>query len=274
MGCSITSLHECVVEFLFEFILDLINTAIEPLLGLIEKFLTEPVKTSLFSEPWSIIIYILSLSYGLILVYIGIKFMVSGESPEQRESAKSSLKNIIIMIILIQSSFILYSVLLDLSGALTKTILDLTGDDFFRLTFESFSSFALELTFLGLYLFHLLVVILILVIRYITVSAGVIFFVLGIFFYFIPFMQNFGKLILYTLCTLIFLPFFYSIVFLTSSKVIELNTFRHFKILIMIGSLDIIIFGTLLLLLFVIIKAALKVITPATKIAKVISAVT
>ncbi|MBR9704640.1 hypothetical protein GOV12_04460 [Candidatus Pacearchaeota archaeon] len=273
MICSITNIGECVVEFLFKFILDLINTVIKPLLNLIKFFLSEPVNTSLFSEPWSIIIYILSLTYGLILVYIGLKFMLSGNSPEQRESAKSSLRNIIIMIILIQSSFIIYSLILDISGALTGTILDLTGDDFFRLTFNSFSSFALELIFLGLYLLHLLVVLLILIIRYIVVSAGVLFFVLGIFFYFISLLQNFGKLILYTLGTLIFIPFFYSIVFLAASRIIELSIFSHIKILIMIGSLDIIILGTLIMLLFVLIKAALKIAGPVSKLVTIVSSV-
>ncbi len=273
MGCSITNIGECVVEFLFEFILDLINTAIKPLLNLIEKFLSEPVKISLFSEPWSIIIYIISMFYGLILVYIGLKFMLSGESPQDRENAKSSLRNIIIMMILIQSSFILYSVLLDLSGALTKTMLDLTGDEFFKLTFDSFTSFALELLLLGLYLIHLIIVILILIIRYIAVSAGVLLFVFGIFFYYIPFLQSFGKFILYTLGALIFIPFFYSIVFLASSKIIELSIFKHYKILVMIGSLDIIIFGTLIILLFVLIKAALSILKPVTKVVTVVSTV-
>jgi len=274
MGCSITNIGECIVEFFFDFILDLINDAIEPLLKLVKYFLSEPVKISLFSEPWSIIIYIISMFYGLVLVYIGLKFMLSGDSPEKREGAKSSLKNIIIMMILIQSSFILYSVLLDLSGALTKTMLDLTGDKFFRLSFDSFSSFALELLLLGVYLVHLVAVILILAMRYIAVSAGVLFFVIGIFFYFIPFLQNFGKFILYTLGSLIFIPFFYSIIFLVSSKIIQINAFREFKILIMIGSLDIIIFGTLFILLFVLIKATLSIMKPVKEVVTVVSSVT
>jgi hypothetical protein len=265
MGCSIRSLHECIVEFLFDFILDLINMALQPFLSLIKRFLTEPVNISVFADVWAVIVYILSLFYGILLVYVGLKFIVSGESPEQRENAKSSLRNVIIMMVLVQASFLLYGVLLDISAGLTKVIIKLIDSDFFKITLDNSHNFGFELILSVVYLVHLLFMVLILVLRYICVSAGVIFFTIGIFFYFVPFLNQYGRLILNGLVVLIFLPFFYSIIFLAASKITEIPAFSGFKTLVMIGGLSLAIISVLLLLLFVIVKAAVKFVLPTSK---------
>ena len=119
------------------------------------------------------------------------------------------------------------------------------------------------------YLVHLIVVLVLLLLRYIAVSSGVIFFAMGVFFYFFSPLNQYGRLIINGLCTLIFLPFCYSIIFLIGSKVSELSAFRDFKSMIMVGTLDMIIILTALLLLFVIVKAALKV----SKVKKVVNLV-
>ena len=99
MGCSITDPAGCIVETLFGFIMDLINMSLQPFLDIIYKLLSEPVNISVFSEVWGIIVYMLSLFYGILLIWIGIKFIISGENPVEREKAKTSLKNTIIMIL-------------------------------------------------------------------------------------------------------------------------------------------------------------------------------
>ncbi|HJX50958.1 MAG TPA: hypothetical protein VJ438_05855 [Candidatus Nanoarchaeia archaeon] len=254
-----TNLGACIVETLFEFILDAINLACTPFLNLVHKFLSEPVNISVFASIWGIIVYILSMFYGLLLVWIGLKFIVSAESPEKRTEAKGDLKSIIIMMILVQGSYHLYDLIIAISSALTKTILNLVGNNFFQLTLSHYYNFGFDLVFGILYLIHLIVVLVLLLLRYISVSSGVIFFAIGIFFYFFSPLNQYGRLIINGLCTLIFLPFFYSIMFLIGSKISELSAFRDFKTMIMVGTLDMIIISTALLLLFVIVKAALKV---------------
>ncbi len=112
MKCKLSNLGECVAEAIFESVLNILNLASAPFLNLIKKFLTEPVNISVFVDIWSIIVYILSMFYGLLLVWIGLKFIVSGESPEEREKAKSNLKSVIIMMILIQGSYHVYDLIL------------------------------------------------------------------------------------------------------------------------------------------------------------------
>ena len=75
---------------------------------------------------------------------------------------------------------------------------------------------------------------------------------------------------------LIFLPFFYSLIFLTASRLLLLNSLSDIKILIVIGSFDLVIISTFVLLLFVLIKAASKVMGPIAKtaiVAKTIGAI-
>lgn len=259
MGCKLSNLGECVAEALFEFILDILNLASRPFLNLIKKFLTEPVNITVFVDIWSIIVFILSMFYGLLLVWIGLKFIVSGESPEEREKAKSNLKSVIIMMILVQGSYHLYDLILSISSALTNVVFDMIPSSFFKLTLENTSNFGFDLVFGIIYILHLIVTLVILLLRYIFVSSGVIIFALGIFFYFISPLNQYGRLILNSLGVLIFLPFFYSLIFLIGSKVAEINNFRGLKTLIMVGTLDLIIIFTLLLLLFVIVKAATKI---------------
>ena len=244
-----------IVEKLFGFIVKLLNMALQPFVSLIKKFMSEPVKLSVFVEAWSIIVYILSMFYGLLLIYVGFKFIISGESPEEREKAKSSLKNIIIMMVLIQASYHLYDLIISISSALTKVILDLTSNNFFIIT-SSPKNIGFDIVLAVFYLIILLITLLVLVLRYILVSSGVIFFALGIFFYFISPLNQYGKLIINFLMAFIFLPFLYSIVFLAGSK---LAVGSSYKTLIMISSFALVLLFTILICLFVIAKSALSI---------------
>jgi len=244
-----------IIEKLFGFIVKLLNMALQPFVNLIRKFMSEPVNLLVFAEAWSIIVYILSMFYGLLLIYVGFKFIISGESPEEREKAKSSLKNIIIMMILIQASYHLYDLIISVSSALTKVILDITGNNFF-IIISSPKNIGFDIVLAFFYLIILIITLLLLLLRYIFVSSGVIFFALGIFFYFIGPLNQYGKLIINFLMTCIFLPFFYAIVFLAGSKLAVGN---EYKTLIMIGSFALVILFTILVCLFVVAKSALSV---------------
>lgn len=268
--CSLTNLGACVVEFFFDFILDLLNSSIEPLLDIIYDLLTEPVSINIFSQVWSIIVYILSMFYGFLIVISGFRFIVSGYSPEQREKAKSTLTQVIIMMILVQASFLLYEFVLDTFAALTEVIFNMIDTDFFFLTFDNFINFGLELLFLGLYITLLIFTMIILVLRYICVSAGVLLFTIGIFFYFISPLNQYGRLIINGLAVIISLPFFYSLIFLASSKLLTISLFRNIKILVMIGAFGLVNTLTLLMIFFVLIKAATKVMATANQVTSIV----
>jgi len=272
--CTITNLASCIPEKFFEFIVKILNEPVQPLLDLNKDLMTKPVNIEIFAQPWAIIIYILSLFYGLLLLYVGFRFLISGHSPEQREKAKSTLVNVMIMMVLVQVSFFLYSLILEVIASLSTAVFNMIDKSFFLITIDNLANLGLEILFLVPYVAVLVCTLILLVLRYICVSAGVIFFALGIFFYFIEPLNSYGRLILNGLLTLISLPFFYSIIFLASSKLLDIDTFENFKILLMIGAFALVILGTLILILFVIIKAASSVAGPINQVVSVVSSVT
>lgn len=271
--CSITNLASCISESFFNFLLNLMNAPVQPILNLVYNLLTEPVNTSLFLEIWGIIIYILSLFYGLLLIYVGLKFIFSGYSPEQRDKAKSSLARILIMIVLVQSSYYLYGLVIEVVSALSSVLLNLMPSDFFLLTIDNITNMGLQFLFLGPYLIAILVTLIHLVLRYMIVSFGVMFFAIGVFLYFIEPLSNYGKLIINFLFATISMTLFYSLIFLASSKLLDIPLFANTKILVMIGAFSLANSLTLIAVLFIIVKSAIAISEPVTKITKVVGMV-
>jgi len=216
----------------------------------------EPVNIQIFASTWAIIIYMLSLFYGILLLVVGFRFLLSGYSPEQREKAKKGLANIVIMIILVQSSFLLYSLALEIVASMTAVVYSSIPSNFFLLTTESFSNIGLELVMIIPYICILVTTLIFLALRYICVGMGVLLFAIGIFCYFFEPLEAYGKLVINYLGVLIFLPFFYSIILLAASKFLEVGIFSEMKILVMIGGFALVDSFTILLILFVIFKAA------------------
>jgi len=270
-SCGITNLGSCLVEKLFEFILYVLNLPVKGLLAIINNLMLEPVNISLFASTWSIIIYILSLFYGILLLITGFRFIVSGSSPEQRDKAKKSLMNIILMMVLVQTSYFLYELILQVVSSMTTVVYKMIPESFFLVTSGDFANIGLELVLIIPYIAILVVTAIILALRYICVGMGVIFFALGIFFYFIEPLEAYGKLILNYLGVLVSLPFFYAIILLASSKFLEAGAFSGMKILVMIGGFGLIILLTLFLAIFVIFKAANAVAKPVKQIVTVVS---
>ncbi|MEK6860670.1 MAG: hypothetical protein AABY07_01745 [Nanoarchaeota archaeon] len=269
-GCSITNLGTCLVEKFFEYLLYIFNLPIQVMLSGIQNLMTSPVSTSPFLGVWTIIVYILSMFYGLFLVFVGIKFIVSGHAVEQREKAKSNLRDIFLMIVFVQASYLLYGLILEVSSALTITIFNFIPSDFFLLTANSLGNLGLELVFMSLYLLVLVLMLIILVLRYMFVSFGVVLFAIGLFFYFLDSVSDYGKLILNYLFVAILMPFIYALILLAGSKFLEVSIFSEMKILVMIGTFALINVLTFIIVIFVIIKATLKVSTPVTKVARIV----
>lgn len=269
MGCGITNLGTCLVEGFFEFVSEMLNAPIKPLLTLVHNLMIEPVNIQIFAEIWAIIISILALFYGILLVITGFRFMLSGYSPEQREKAKRSLSNVLIMIVLVQASFVLYSIGLEIVSSISSTIFNMIPAGFFLTSTNSFSNLGLEIILLIPYLIVIIGVIIFLSIRYLCVSAGVVFFAIGIFLYFIDPLKSYGKLIINYLAVLATIPIFYSVILLTGSKFLTISIFSEMKIIVMIGTFSIINIFTIILLVLVIFKAANTLSAPISNVTKI-----
>ena len=256
--CGLLNLATCLPQKLYDFIIGVINAPIQPLLDLTKSLLTEPVNLSAFGSIWAIIMYVLSMFYGLLLLYVGFNFIISGYDVIKRDKAKTWFRNILIMIVLVQMSYFIYSTFIDINSLMTSGIVNMVDSKFFLLTADNIVNIGLEL-FLGLiYVITLLFSVLLLTLRYIFVAVGVILIPIGIFLYFIPPLNSYGKLIINFLGICIFITFFDSLIMLACSKIVEIPLFENFKILVMIACFSIVNFLMFYFVIFSALKSAFK----------------
>jgi hypothetical protein len=223
-------------EKLGEVLLTAVNAPLQPLLDWIKSLLTAEVNPTLLLPIWSIIIYIISLFYGLFFLFAGFNFMISGYDSVKREHAKSWMRNIILMVIFVQSSYFLYSVILEVASSLTSGIIQLINPQFFLLTADSITSLSFQLVLMIPYVIVLTLTLIFLALRYLLVYVGVIFFAIAMFFYFIPPLAGYGKMIVNVLLIIAFTNFISALILLTSSLLISLPIFGNMKIVVMITS--------------------------------------
>jgi len=238
--CGLTNLATCIPQKFYEYFLSFINSPLQPLLTFIKNLFVSPPSIALFGSVWAIIVYLISIFYTFLFLYAGFQFLVSGHNVVQREMAKEWLKNTVIMIVLIQASYYLYGLVVDIGSTLTSAILSMVDSHFFMLTVDNISNSGLELIFTSVYLIVLLITVLLLVVRYMVVAFGVIFIPIGIFCYFIPPLRSYGRLIINIIGMFIFITFLDAIIILASSMLISISLFQDFKILVMITCLIII----------------------------------
>jgi len=253
--CGLTNLASCIPEKIYEFIIGVINAPLQPLLSLMRSLLENPPSVDLFYGIWAIITYCISLFYGLLFIYSGFQFLFSGHDVVRRAIAKEWLKNTVIMIILVQASFYLYSLVVDIGSIMTSAVLSLVDEHFFMLTADNINNIGLEFLFFFFYALTLFITILLLVIRYLVISFGVLLAPLGIFCYFIPPLKSYGKLTLHMLGMFIFVTFVDAIIILACSMLIQIPLFGNFKILVMIACFQIIDILFLVLIIKIIIKS-------------------
>src|SRR3989338_5387672 len=99
MACKLTNLSDCITDALSDFFLSIINAPFKPFLSTIKLLLTQPPNIAVFGSLWVVIIYLISIFYGLFILFAGFNFIISGYSAERRAQAKEWLQNIILMIL-------------------------------------------------------------------------------------------------------------------------------------------------------------------------------
>lgn len=199
----------------------------------------------------------LSMFYALLLVGSGLSFMISGYDSAKRENAKEWLRNIIIMIVLVQSSYFLYKLFINLSATMTSATLSLINPDFFLLT-NNTADLGLAIILGVFYLATLVITSLVLTIRYAIVAIGVVFLPIGIFFYFINPLKQYGSLILNSLGIAVFVTFFDAILLIGFSQLAQIGIFAELRLVVLISAFIFIDFLMLFLLFFSITKSALN----------------
>jgi len=259
MECGLLNLGSCLTQNFFEFLLSILNAPIHPFLQLTLNLLSEPVNLDQFIDMWVIIVYLLSMFYAILILFSGFNFIISGYDSAKRENAKVWLKNILIMIVLIQASFFIYQLIIDLSSVITSSILTLIDPNFFYIGTQELDNLGTNLLLSFIYLCTLILTTIILVIRYTFVSMGVFLLPIAIFFYFITPLKHYGSLIINFLGIAIFITFFDALILIGFSKLVTLGIFSALKITTLISAFVFISLMMAFLLLFAIVKASFNI---------------
>ncbi len=216
------------------FILGVINAPLAPLLISVQNLLTSDVSTSAFYHIWSIIRYMISFFYIFLILYSGYVFLTANADPIRRANAKELLKNLVIIMVLVQGSYYIYDLLINISSNMSASIISFVDPHFFLLTADNITNIGLEFIFSFSYMLTLFATVILLVFRYIMVAIGVIFFPIGIFCYFIPPLKSYGRFIVNLFMIMIFITFFDLLIILVCSQVVDISIFENMKILVMI----------------------------------------
>lgn len=256
--CGLVNLGSCLIQKTFEYILTLLNAPISPFLQLNLNLLSEPININLFLSLWTIVVYVLSMFYAILIMYSGFNFIISGYDSARRENAKNWLRNVLIMIILVQASFFIYKLTISLSASLTSAMLTLIDPNFYLIGVGGIADLGMAILFSFLYVCTLITTSFVLVLRYAIVSVGVVFFPIAIFFYFIPALKQYGSLIMNFLEIAIFISFLDAIILIGFSKLITIGIFANMTVLILISAFLLIDILTLFLMFFSIVKSAFK----------------
>jgi len=222
--CSITNIGVCFSEQISDFFTGKAVISISSMLLFIKKLFLYPVDIAPFKQLWQIIVHVLSLFYSILLLGTGLGFILSGPSPVYRSAVKNMLKQIILMVFFVQSSFYIYSGLISLNTALSVLVSNNALEKFHVL---STTNVFLDAAFFILLPYFVILVLttLLLVLQHILVSIGLVLFPIGIFLKFIPPLKSYGQLIINVLVLIIFIPFFQVLVLAGASKLADSGFF-------------------------------------------------
>jgi hypothetical protein len=253
----ISSLASAIPQAIFSFVLNMLNQCEQPLLDLVKQMISQKIEIGLFFSTWQFFVYVISLFYGLLFLYSGFNFIISGHDPVKRQNAKLWLQNTVVMIVLTQASFFLYGIFIDINTNITSAVLGLIDSSFFVVEADNILNFGVNFLMSFFYSSTLFATVILLGIRFILVMAGVILCPIGIFLYFVEPLKGYGKLILNFLGICIFITFFEAVILLTCSGILQLPAIQDFKIVILIAGFSIVNLVTFYFMLFSAIKSAM-----------------
>lgn len=257
--CGLLTLASCLPERFFAYLSSILNAPLQPLLTIVKNLMDAQVSLDLFVSLWAIIVYMLSMFYAFLIIYAGFTFIISGYDPRKREYSKEWLRNILIMIVLVQASFFIYQLFVDLAGVMTGTTLTLVANNFFYLTIDNLNNIGLEIVLSGAYIITLLITALVLVIRYCVVAIGVVLFPLAIFCYFVQPLRSYGLFLLNFVGIAVFVTFLDAVLLVGFSMLTQIPLFANIKIIVMIAAFALINVMMLFLMFFSVVKGAMHV---------------
>ncbi len=188
---------------------------LNPLLLLAKSFLTTNPDPQLLFGLWQTIIYIISLFYLLLFLIVGLLFLFSSFDSARRATAKEWFKSSIFLVVGVNASFMFYQLFLGLGAAVANYLWVSEFEQLFSNTLLSSFNMILVCVYSG----SALLAFVTLFVRYLVLLLGTVLFPIGIFFYFIPPLKAWGKMLFELLFAAVLMQIVDVIVFIGASAV-------------------------------------------------------
>lgn len=165
---------------------------LQPLLEAVKVMVTANINPYDFQNLWQVVVSVISLFYVLIFILVGLKFLLGSYDAIQRAEAKEWFKDAIVLVIAVNASLLIYSLLLNISSAVSLT---LWNSDLEKI-FDVQNLDALNIIWIGMFAFSALLASFSLVIRQVFLIVGVMLFPAGIALYLVRPLRFYGSFIL------------------------------------------------------------------------------
>ena len=227
---SMAAVPQAVVDAFFAGVRDVVAGFVAPLFGLIKELMLRSIEPLDHVDLWLLVVTVISLCYGLLFLLVGFKFLLGSYDAVQRAQAKEWLKNAVVLVVAVNASLILYSLLLGLSSGMASFLWSSQLEPLLELGETS----ALNLLWVVVLAFSSFFAVISLFMRQVFLVAGIMLFPIGIFLYLIPPVRAFGYSILAVLVTVAFMPVI-DVIVLTAVNLVVLE-FAGFEIIGLLGT--------------------------------------
>ncbi|MFH0955302.1 MAG: hypothetical protein V1777_04325 [Candidatus Micrarchaeota archaeon] len=172
----------------------------QPMLDVAKTLITSNIEPMHFESLWLVFIAIINAFYLLLFMGIGLKFIVGSIDAVEREQSKQWLKKAVFMLVVVNASLLIYSLILQASSGMTTYLWDTQFETLFSPGFAG-----LDFIWTGILSLFIALTTITLILRQIILIIGIMLFPVGLFLYFIPPLESYGKIILNILGITIFM---------------------------------------------------------------------
>ena len=189
---SLAELPAAVVEQFFSVFQGILAVFLTSLLAITKLFIVTNPDISPMFPLWQTIVYVISLFYLMLFLIVGFLFLFSSIDAEKRLQAKQWFKSTVIMIAAVGASFQLYELFLGLGSAVANYLWSTE----FEALFQANGLPTLNLVLLMFYSLAVLSAFITFFVRHLFLLIGAAVFPIALFFYFIPPLKAWGKMLL------------------------------------------------------------------------------
>ena len=174
---------------------------VSPLFEVMKALILYNVDVFHFEGYWLTIVSIISCFYLLLFLVVGLKFLLGSYDAVQRLQAKEWFKSAVLLVIAVNASLLLYSLVLLLSSGTASVLWSVELEEFLVLSDLN----ALSLIWLVVVALFAFLAMITLIVRQIFLIVSVMLFPVAVFFYFIPPLKSGGLALLNLIFAFVFM---------------------------------------------------------------------